>query len=185
MLMVEKKAVFAAGCFWGVQYLFNKKQGVISTIVGYTGGKIKEPSYEQVKTGITGHYEAILVHYDEEQLSYEDLVKYFFEIHDFTQEDGQGPDIGPQYRSNIFYLDNEQKDIAQKIIMQLFALGYDVKTGLTKFEKFWQAEDYHQNYYIRTGKKPYCHIHRPINWNNKDNGTLPKFYPQDYGPTII
>ncbi len=182
--METKKAVFAAGCFWGVEHLFKKKQGVVSTTVGYTGGHVDNPTYEQVSSGTTGHYEAVMVEYDPEQVSYEDLVKYFFEIHDFTQEDGQGPDIGPQYRSNIFYLDEEQREIAQKVIMKLLSLGYDVKTGLSRFDRFWPAEDYHQDYYDRTGKDPYCHIHRPINWDGGDEG-LPKFFPQDYGPTII
>ncbi len=182
--MEKKIAVFAAGCFWGVEHLFKKLDGVLSTTVGYTGGHLDNPTYEDVKTGTTGHYEAVLVEYDPQRISYEDLVKYFFEIHDFTQEDGQGPDIGPQYRSNIFYVDDEQKKVAEKIIFRLLQLGYDVKTGLSRFERFWSAEDYHQDYYDKTGHSPYCHVHRPIDWERK-GGDMPRFYPQDFGPTMI
>jgi len=166
--MKKEIAVFSAGCFWGVEYMFRRLDGVIDVISGYTGGWVENPTYEQVSQGNTGHYEAVWVEYDADKISYEDLVKYFFEIHDFTQRDGQGPDIGPQYLSNIFYLNDEQKEIAQKIIFKLLKKGYDVATGLIKFEKFWKAEDYHQRYYEKTGKKPYCHFHRPINWDSDE-----------------
>ncbi len=181
--METGKAVFAAGCFWGVEHLFKQLDGVVSTTVGYTGGHVDKPTYDQVKTGTTGHYEAVLVEFDPQKITYEDLVKYFFEIHDFTQEDGQGPDIGPQYRSNIFYLNENQKKIAQQVIMKLLSLGYDVKTGLLPYDRFWPAEDYHQDYYDRTGKGPYCHIHRPINWDGGPD--MPRFFPDDFGPTMI
>ncbi len=157
-------AVFSAGCFWGVQYLFDKLDGVLETKVGYTGGDTENPSYDQVKTGTTGHFEAVWIKYDPAKISYEDLVKFFFEIHDFTQRDGQGPDIGPQYLSNIFYLNEEQYQIAFEYIEKLIKMGYDVATGLIRFEKFWDAEEYHQKFYEKTGGTPYCHIHRPIKW---------------------
>ena len=182
--MTTQKAVFAAGCFWGVEHLFKQLKGVISTTVGYTGGYTDNPTYEQVCTGTTGHHEAVLIEYDPGKINYQELVEYFFEIHDFTQADGQGPDIGPQYRSNIFYLNDEQKQTAQKIIMKLLSLEYDVQTGLTQFERFWPAEDYHQDYYQKTGKQPYCHFRRPIDWDKKQDD-LPRFFPEDYGPGMI
>ncbi len=156
------EAVFSAGCFWGVQYLFDTLNGVIETVVGYTGGYRENPTYEQVCTSTTGHAEAIRISYDPSLVSYEQLVRFFFDIHDFTQTNGQGPDLGPQYRSEIFYFNEEQKNIAQGIIDELKLKGFDVQTKLTKFEKFWPAEDYHQKYYQKKGNKPYCHYRRNV-----------------------
>lgn len=156
------KAIFAAGCFWGVEHLFKTVSGVTGTKVGYTGGRTENPTYEEVCARNTGHKEAIEVTYDSSKITYEDLAKFFFEIHDFTQENGQGPDLGEQYISMIFYLDEEQNKIAEKLIQELSEKGYKVATILEKASKFWPAEDYHQNYYSKTGKEPYCHIWKKI-----------------------
>ena len=160
--MKTDKAYFAGGCFWGVEYYLKTLDGVLSTIVGYSGGAKENPTYEEVCNKITGHAEAIEVIFDSDKTSYEELAKYFFSIHDFTQINRQGPDVGEQYRSEIFYVNDEQKKIAEKIIDELTEMGYEVATKLTKFEKFWDAEDYHQDYYTKTGKLPYCHTFKKI-----------------------
>jgi peptide methionine sulfoxide reductase msrA/msrB len=152
-----EEALFAAGCFWGVESLFKKLQGVLKTEVGYSGGHQDNPSYEAICAGNTGHFEAIRIIYDPEKMSYEALVKYFFEIHDPTQVDGQGPDLGEQYLSVIFYYDEAQKSTAQKLITELEQKGYQVATKILPVKPFWRAEEYHQNYYEKTGKQPYCH----------------------------
>ena len=156
------RAIFASGCFWGTEYYFQRVPGVISTTVGYTGGHVDNPTYKQVCTDTTGHAEAVEVMYDPSITSYEQLAKLFFETHDFTQLNRQGPDIGKQYRSAIFYLDDEQKQIAEQLIQTLKKKGYDVKTKIEKANKFWPAEQYHQDYYEKTGKLPYCHTYRQI-----------------------
>ncbi len=156
------KAFFASGCFWGTQYHFSKAPGVIHTTVGFMGGNVHSPSYQQVKTGTTGHLETIEVVYDPTQTNYEALVRLFFETHDFTQTNGQGPDIGSQYLSAIFYLDNTQLETAKKYIALLTEKGFKVATTLRKVETFWPAEEYHQDYYDKNGSTPYCHIYRKI-----------------------
>jgi peptide methionine sulfoxide reductase msrA/msrB len=156
------KAIFASGCFWGTEYYFNKAPGVISTTVGYTGGRVDNPTYKQVCTDRTGHAEAVEVSYDPEVISYEQLAKLFFETHDFTQLNRQGPDIGTQYRTEIFYLDEEQKQIAGQLIQTLKTKRHNVKTKVTQADKFWPAEEYHQDYYDKTKKLPYCHVYRKI-----------------------
>ncbi|MBT3755496.1 MAG: peptide-methionine (S)-S-oxide reductase MsrA [Candidatus Cloacimonetes bacterium] len=155
-------AIFAGGCFWGVEYLFKKVEGVTDISVGYIGGNKLKPSYKEVCSGTTGHAEAIKITFDPEKVSYEELVKLFFEIHDFTQLDRQGPDIGEQYRSAIFYIDDEQKEIARKVIKILMNKNYEVATALIKATKFWISEEYHQDYYNKTGGNPYCHIYKKI-----------------------
>lgn len=154
-----RRAIFAAGCFWGVQYQLQKARGVLETTVGYTGGTTQKPTYKEVCSGTTGHAEAVEVIFDPEKISYEDLVKLFFETHDPTQVDRQGPDIGEQYRSEIFYLDDQQKETAQKLIDVLKAKGYKVATRLAKASAFWKAEDYHQDYYMKKKGTPYCHVY--------------------------
>jgi peptide methionine sulfoxide reductase msrA/msrB len=150
-------AYYAGGCFWGVEYYLEKAEGVISVRSGYMGGRRENPSYEQVCSGATGHAEAVEVVFDPSKISYEELTKLFFEIHDPTQVDRQGPDVGNQYRSAVFYTDDSQMRTVEKLIGILQGKGYKIATELAKADKFWPAEDYHQDYYTRTGKYPYCH----------------------------
>ena len=154
-----KKAIFAGGCFWGVDHLMRQEPGVVETSVGYIGGHTDNPTYEQVCSKTTGHIEAVEIIYDPTKTTYEKLAKLFFEIHDPTQKDGQGPDVGEQYSSVVFYLDDEQKEIAQRLIGVLKEGGYDVMTRLIRATRFWRAEGYHQDYYDKKGSKPYCHIY--------------------------
>lgn len=153
-------AVFASGCFWGTEYMFERLKGVISTRVGYSGGKKAAPTYKEVCAGQTGHAEALEVTYDPTKTSYEELARYFFETHDPTQVNRQGPDVGEQYRSVVFYRTDEQKRVAEKLIGELKAKGLRVATTLEPASTFWPAEDYHQRYYDKTGGKPYCHIYQ-------------------------
>jgi len=154
--------VVGCGCFWGVQHLFKKLEGVIFTSVGYSGGDTENPTYQEVCNYSTGHYEVLQVLFDKNKTDVEKVLKYFFEIHDFTQKDGQGPDIGQQYESVIFYQSEEEKQIAEQLILALQSKGYDVATEVLPAKTFYPAEDYHQNYYTKTGKSPYCHIYRKI-----------------------
>lgn len=153
-----EQAIFAAGCFWGVQFQLQRVNGVIETQVGYIGGPEENPQYADVKAHLTHHVEAVLVKYDADMVTYEDLCKVFFEIHDPAQTDGIGPDIGPQYRSEIFYFDESQRQTALSVIELLRSKGYEVNTQLRPMERFWIGEDYHQDYYNKTGDEPYCHI---------------------------
>ncbi|HZM13523.1 MAG TPA: bifunctional methionine sulfoxide reductase B/A protein, partial [Bacteroidales bacterium] len=150
-------ALFAGGCFWGVEYFLQKEPGVVAVVSGYTGGKVKNPSYREVCTGTTGHAETVKVTYDLKKTSYEKLLRLFLEIHDPTQVDRQGPDIGDQYRSEIFYKNDEQKKVAQKLLDTLRAKGLKIATQVTKASEFYPAEENHQDYYFRNGKVPYCH----------------------------
>lgn len=156
-ILDSEEAVFAGGCFWGTQYLFDQLPGVVKTEVGYTGGHTQNPTYKEVCHGKTGHLEVTRVIYDPAFLDYETLAKYFFEIHDPTQTDGQGPDIGASYLSAIFYYDDKQKAIAERLIALLRSKKFDVTTQLKEATVFWKAESDHQAYYDRTGKFPYCH----------------------------
>lgn len=153
-----EQAIFAAGCFWGVQHQLERVPGVRSSVVGYTGGPEENPTYPQVKSHQTHHVEAIRVEYDADTVSYTALCKVFFEIHDPAQTDGIGPDLGPQYRSVIFYQDEAQKQAAEAVIALLRSKGHEVNTALRPAETFWAAEEYHQHYYDKTGGEPYCHI---------------------------
>lgn len=154
-----KSAIFAAGCFWGVQYYFDQVPGVVETEAGYIGGHVDNPTYEQVCTHTTGHAEAVKIVYDPTKLSYETLLKQFFRMHDPTQFNRQGPDIGDNYRSAIFYLDENQKKEAESLIEQLNKKEFDGKivTSLEKAGTFWPAEDYHQKFTERTGHGA-CHV---------------------------
>ncbi|MEZ4923037.1 MAG: bifunctional methionine sulfoxide reductase B/A protein [Crocinitomicaceae bacterium] len=150
-------AIFASGCFWGTEYFFEKAEGVISTQVGYIGGHKDNPTYKEVCSHTTGHAEAVRVVYDPTKTDYETLCKLFFETHDPTQVDRQGPDIGTQYRTEIFYLNDDQKAIAEKLKQQLIDGGLKVATNITKATTFWEGEDYHEHYYSNKGGTPYCH----------------------------
>lgn len=152
-------AIFAGGCFWGVEHLMQQSPGVRSVVSGYIGGDTDRPTYQQVSAHATGHAEAVMVVFDPSLTSYETLAKLFFEIHDPTQLDRQGPDVGEQYRSEVFYTNPNQKEVAEKLIGLLKTKGYKVVTQVTPAGTFWEAEDYHQDYYARKGTQPYCHIY--------------------------
>jgi peptide methionine sulfoxide reductase msrA/msrB len=150
-------AIYAGGCFWGVEYYMQKQKGVYSVTSGYTGGHTDHPTYEQVCSNTTGHAEAVEIVFDPAQVTYDQLTRLFMEIHDPTQVDRQGPDIGSQYRSEIFYRTDEQKRVAENLISILKSKGFKVATKVTKASTFWPAEAYHQDYYERKGSLPYCH----------------------------
>jgi methionine-S-sulfoxide reductase len=155
-----KTAIFAAGCFWGVQDYFDQIPGVLETEVGYIGGHVDNPTYQIVCAHTTGHAEATKVIYDPEKVSYQTLLKQFFHMHDPTQLNRQGPDVGDNYRSAIFYLDGEQKKLAQAKIDELDQTGMYKKPVVTTLESaghFWPAEEYHQKYTQKTGIGA-CHI---------------------------
>jgi peptide methionine sulfoxide reductase msrA/msrB len=154
----NQKAYFAGGCFWGVDYWLRTAPGVVSVRSGYMGGHTKNPTYKQVCTGKTGHAETVEVVFDPNKTTYENLARMFFEIHDPTQRNRQGPDVGYQYRSAIFYTDPQQKQTANTLIEQLRKKGFDVVTTVEQAKDFWPAEDYHQNYYGKTAGQPYCHF---------------------------
>lgn len=155
--VADSEAFFAGGCFWGVEHYMEALDGVASVESGYMGGHVESPSYEQVVRHTTGHLETVRVRFDSSQVSYEQVAKLFFEIHDPTQANGQGPDIGEQYLSAVFYTSPEQKATAEALITRLRERGFDVVTQVREANQFWEAEDYHQDYYAKTGKTPYCH----------------------------
>ncbi|HKP87693.1 MAG TPA: peptide-methionine (S)-S-oxide reductase MsrA [Blastocatellia bacterium] len=152
--METEKAIFAAGCFWGVEAAFRQVEGVVSTRVGYTGGTFVNPTYEIVCGGRTGHAEAVEVEYDPARVSYEELLKVFWENHDPTTMNRQGPDVGTQYRSGIFFLNPEQEAAARASKEKLQRSGKysrDVVTEITPASEFYMAEDYHQQYFEKRG----------------------------------
>lgn len=149
-----EKAVFAAGCFWGVEETFRNISGVVSTLAGYTGGHTVKPSYKEVCSGTTGHAEAVEVTFDPEVVSYEELLDAFWASHDPTTPDRQGPDIGSQYRSAIFYNGEEQKRLAEESKKALDTSGtyrLPVVTGISEASEFYPAEEYHQKYLHKRG----------------------------------
>lgn len=154
---IEKKAYFAGGCFWGVEYYMEQIPGVKEVISGFMGGHVKDPGYYDVVKGNTGHLEAVEVRYDPAEVSYETLAKTFFEIHDPTQADGQGPDIGSQYLSAVFVNNDTERQVAAGLIGQLKSKGYPVVTKILDAASFYPAETYHQDFYQKKGKMPYCH----------------------------
>ena len=154
--------ILASGCFWGTEYFLKRIDGVLSTTVGYTGGHVENPSYEQVCGKRTGHYEACLVEFDPKRTTAEEVLRTFFETHDPTQANGQGPDIGPQYRSAVFYQNDAQRDLTQSLIGLLTAKGFKVATEVLPAQAFYSAEGYHQDYYDIKGGTPYCHGYRKL-----------------------
>lgn len=153
-----QKALFAAGCFWGVQFYFDQVPGVVQTTVGYTGGHTLNPTYEDVCSHATGHAEATLIEYDPQIVDYQTLVRQFFRMHDPTQLNRQGPDIGDQYRSAIFYFDERQKKTAEQVRNEVAkTLRKQIVTDITPAQLFYVAEPYHQKYTERTGRGM-CHV---------------------------
>jgi peptide-methionine (S)-S-oxide reductase len=172
-------AVFAGGCFWGVQAVFQHTQGVLGAVSGYAGGQAATANYEAVGSGATGHAEAVEVHWDPRRISYGKLLQIYFSVaHDPTQLDRQGPDAGPQYRSAIFYADAAQRDVAQRYIAQLDAAHVfprKIVTQLAPLSHFYPAEDYHQDYATLHPESPYiAAFDRPKIANLK--ATLPEWY---------
>jgi peptide-methionine (S)-S-oxide reductase len=154
------KAVFAAGCFWGVEDAFRQVKGVTSTAVGYTGGHTKNPTYKEVCTDTTGHAEAVEVEFDPAQVSYRELLAVFFQSHDPTQLNRQGPDYGKQYRSAIFYQDAEQEAAARESKEALEKAGIfkrPIVTQVAPASEFYRAEEYHQQYFEKQGIRS-CHL---------------------------
>lgn len=167
----EKKkweiATLAGGCFWGVEELMRQQKGVIETRVGYTGGVTKNAKYDEVRTGITGHAEAVQVLYDPKITSYENILLYFFRIHDPTTSNQQGNDVGTQYRSHLFYENEKQKEIAFKVkdrVEKSKKWKRPVVTKLDQLKEFWPAENYHQKYLVKNPKGYTCHFERSLNF---------------------
>ncbi len=153
----SEETIVAGGCFWGVDYYLKQIPGVLKVEVGYCGGMVVNPTYHDVCSGQTGHYEAARVLFDTSITDYQAVLKRFFEIHDPTQHSGQGPDLGPQYKSAVFYYNQTQKEQAEKLIQTLRKNGYEVATRLLVMQPFWRAETGHQDYYSKHEKVPYCH----------------------------
>ena len=156
----SEKATFAAGCFWGVEASFLLVPGVTDAVSGYTGGHSEHPTYEQVCHGDTGHAEAVEITFDPEKVPYETLVRKFFALHDPTQMNRQGPDVGEQYRSVIFYHSSEQKEIAERISKELASQYFPrtIATSIEPAKNFWRAEEYHQRYAEKNPGRVVCHI---------------------------
>lgn len=152
-----KEATFAGGCFWCVEAVFKKIKGVDSVLSGYCGGTTKNPTYDEVCNQNTGHAEAVQIKYDPDIITYEELLEIFFSIHNPTTRNREGPDIGTQYRSVIFYHNQKQRDVAKKFIDRLEnKLEDEIVTQIEKLEKFYIAEDYHQDYYEKNPSAAYC-----------------------------
>ncbi len=156
LLIREGTAIFAGGCFWGIEHYFRQQDGVLETEAGYTGGEVEEPSYQDVCSGTTGHAEAVRIVFDPSLVSYEELAKLFFEIHDPTQINRQGVDTGTQYRSAVYYTSEEQKIIVERLVAILNDRGYRIVTEIVPATVFWPAEDYHQQYYEENSISSSC-----------------------------
>ncbi|BBL80156.1 peptide methionine sulfoxide reductase MsrA [Rubrobacter xylanophilus] len=154
-------ATLGGGCFWCVEAVFDELRGVERVEPGYSGGHVENPTYEQVCTGRTGHAEVVRVWFDPRQISYRELLEVFFAVHDPTTKDRQGPDVGPQYRSVIFYHDEEQRRTAEEVISELEARGVwerPIVTEVAPFTAFYPAEEYHRDYFRRNPGQPYCQV---------------------------
>ena len=152
-------ATFGSGCFWCTEAVFQRMKGVEKVVSGYAGGHVEKPAYKDVCSGSTGHAEVVQVHYDPSQISYEELLEIFWKTHDPTTLNRQGNDFGPQYRSVVFYHDEEQKKLAEAYKQKLDEAKIwndPIVTEITPFSNFYPAEDYHQNYYNENGAQPYC-----------------------------
>jgi len=159
MKEINDKVIFAAGCFWGVEYVFSKFPGINKIKSGYTGGSLKNPSYQEVCSGASGHAEAVYLEFNPKIISYKKLLEIFFKCHDPTTMNKQGPDNGSQYRSAIFYFNEKQKKEAEKAKKDYAkVLGKNIVTSIEPAKEFYDAEDYHQKYYNKKGSEPYCHI---------------------------
>jgi len=157
-------ATFAGGCFWCVEAALDELAGVVSTTSGYAGGHVEDPSYEAVCTGETGHAEVVQVTYDPDRVGFEDLLAVFFAVHDPTTLNRQGPDVGSQYRSAVFYHDAAQREATEAFIDALEADGVyadPIVTEVTPLDRFWPAEDYHQDYFKKHPDQPYCAVNIP------------------------
>jgi peptide-methionine (S)-S-oxide reductase len=154
-------ATLAGGCFWCLEAIYDLLKGVVSVESGYSGGRMRNPSYRDVCTGTTGHAEVVQITFDPEEIGFRDLLEIFFSIHDPTTLNRQGADVGTQYRSAIFYHDEEQKRIAEEVIREIAASGVwrnPIVTEVTPFTAFYPAEDYHQEYFAQHGSQPYCQV---------------------------
>jgi methionine-S-sulfoxide reductase len=161
---VTETATLAGGCFWGVEELIRKLPGVLDTTVGYTGGTLAAPRYEDVKTGRTGHAESLEIKFDPDRISYEEILRFFFRLHDPTTANRQGNDIGTQYRSAIFVHDDKQREVAERVKKEVDASGKwtrPIATEVVAATDFWPAEDYHQDYLQKYPKGYTCHYVRP------------------------
>lgn len=164
--MVSERAILAGGCFWGMEDLIRKLPGVTNTQVGYTGGTFPNPTYKDIQSKVTGHAEAIEITFDSEVTNYRKILEFFFQIHDPTTKNRQGNDIGPSYRSAIFYLSEEQRKTASTVISELNASQKwpgPIVTEVVKASEFYTAEDYHQDYLQQHPNGYTCHFIRP-NW---------------------
>ncbi len=154
-----QRATFGAGCFWGVEWVFRKVPGVVDAVSGYAGGQVTDPSYRQVCTGLTGHAEVVDVSFDPATLTYEQLLDVFWAMHDPTQVDRQGPDVGEQYRSVVFVRDDEQRLAAEASRDRARStFPRPIATSIEALDVFYAAEPYHQRYYDLNGHEPYCHV---------------------------
>jgi len=160
LIITMEKATFGAGCFWGVEAAFRKINGVLNTTVGYMGGNLENPTYEEVCTDKTGHVEVVQVNYDPSKVTYDELLEIFWNVHNPTQLNRQGPDIGSQYKSVIFYHNNQQKKIAENSKQKLensSKYKNPIVTEITEVKKFYHAEEYHQQYIEKKGASS-CHL---------------------------
>ena len=158
---MKKQATFGAGCFWCVEAIFQRIEGVERVVSGYSGGSVENPSYQQVCTGETGHAEVCQITFDPVRISYERLLEVFWKTHDPTTRNRQGNDIGPQYRSVVFYHDDEQKRLVEEYKSKLDAAqiwNRPIQTQIVRFEKFWPAENYHSDYYNKNPNQDYCRL---------------------------
>lgn len=154
-------ATLGGGCFWCLEPLYADLQGVKDVVVGYSGGSVPDPSYEQVCTGRTGHAEVVQVTFDPETVSYREILEVFFAIHDPTTPNRQGADVGPQYRSAIFYHDDDQRRVAEEVIQELEEediWGKPIVTEVSPIKEFYEAEEYHQEYYQKNPNQGYCRV---------------------------